>query len=103
MDVPVEAVRGALKKELQRRPKVSGPGFEAGKIYISQSLSQALVAAEQEASRLNDEYVSVEHLLLGIMSKCAKEAVGHTLQEVGVTSESFLPVSSCKKSCDIAF
>ncbi len=90
MDVPVEAVRGALEKELQRRPKVSGPGFEAGKIYISQSLSQALVAAEQEASRLNDEYVSVEHLLLGIISKCAKEAVGHTLQEVGVTSESFL-------------
>jgi len=90
MDVPVEAVRGALEKELQRRPKVSGPGFEAGKIYISQPLSQALVAAEQEAKRLNDEYVSVEHLLLGVMSKCAKEPVGHILEEVGVTNESFL-------------
>ncbi len=90
MDVPVEAVQGALDKELQRRPKVSGPGFEAGKIYISQALSRALVTAEQEAKRLQDEYVSVEHLLLGIMSKCSQEPVGHVLAEVGVTRESFL-------------
>ncbi|MHC4854404.1 MAG: Clp protease N-terminal domain-containing protein, partial [Planctomycetota bacterium] len=90
MDVPVEAVRGALENELHKRPKVSGPGFEAGKIYISQPLSRALVTAEQEAKRLNDEYVSVEHLLLGLMKECVQDPVGEVLQEVGVTRESFL-------------
>jgi ATP-dependent Clp protease ATP-binding subunit ClpB len=88
--VPVEAVRGALENELHKRPKVSGPGFEAGKIYISQPLSRALVTAEQEAKRLNDEYVSVEHLLLGLMKECVQDPVGEVLLEVGVTREGFL-------------
>ena len=54
MDVPTAALRDALDQELRKRPKVSGPGVEAGKIYISQPLSKALVAAEQEAKLLND-------------------------------------------------
>ena len=55
MDVPVDALTSAVEKGLAERPKVSGPGFEAGKIYISQSLSKALVSAEQQAKRMKDE------------------------------------------------
>ena len=63
MDVSSEKLKGELEQELSRRPKVSGPGAEAGKIYLTQRLQQVFVRAEDEAKRLKDEYVSVEHLL----------------------------------------
>src|SRR5512142_1256961 len=60
MDAPL----AALRADVERDPRVSGGAGEAGKIYVTQRLQQALVAAEDEARRLKDEYVSVEHLLL---------------------------------------
>ncbi|MCP4594743.1 MAG: ATP-dependent chaperone ClpB [bacterium] len=89
MDVPVEKLAGEVQTELERRPSVSGPGAEPGKIYVSQRLSQLLVNAEQEARRLKDEYVSVEHLLMGLVN--AKDAgAGRLLGRFGVTPERFL-------------
>src|SRR4051812_23480910 len=52
MDVPVEAVRSDVESELSRRPKVSGPGVEAGKVYITQRLQQLFLRAEDQAKRL---------------------------------------------------
>src|SRR5687768_3113609 len=57
MDVPVESLRRAAEQELDRRPKVTGPGAEAGKIYISQRFQRIFAKAEEEAKRLKDEYV----------------------------------------------
>jgi len=66
LDVRPQLLSGALTAELDRRPSVSGPGIEPGKIYVSQRLSRLLLKAEDEAKRLKDEYVSVEHLLLAL-------------------------------------
>src|SRR6185369_16450368 len=63
MDTRPEALKKELESELDRLPRVSGPGAEPGKIYVSQRLSRLLVTAEHEAKRLKDEYVSVEHML----------------------------------------
>src|SRR5690606_40032408 len=71
MDVPIEPLIGALTNELQKRPKVSGPGYQPDRILISQTLSQSLVEAEAQAKRMKDEYVSVEHLFLGLLRKAA--------------------------------
>ena len=57
MDCDVPALRKAAETELDRRPRVSGPGAEPGKIYVPQRFSRLLVAAEAEAKRLKDEYV----------------------------------------------
>ncbi len=89
MDVPVEDLTGALQTELRKRPSVSGPGIEPGKIYISQRLSQLLVDAEKEARRLKDEYISVEHLLMGLVRE-QDAAAGRLLQQFGVTPDRFL-------------
>ena len=51
----------------EKLPRVSGPGREADKVYISADVDKALNAAEQNAKRLGDEYISVEHLLLGLI------------------------------------
>src|SRR4051812_38445073 len=67
MEAPTEALKAEVERELSRRPKVSGPGAEAGKIYLTQRLQQILIRAEDEAKRLKDEYVSVEHLLLAML------------------------------------
>jgi ATP-dependent Clp protease ATP-binding subunit ClpB len=54
-----DALRSDLEAELGRRPRVTGPGAAPGQVYLTQRLSRLLDAAEQEAKRLKDEYVSV--------------------------------------------
>ena len=53
-----------LEQELKRIPQVSGPG--AGQVSISSRLNEVFNAAEAEAERLKDEYISTEHLLLAL-------------------------------------
>jgi ATP-dependent Clp protease ATP-binding subunit ClpB len=57
MEVPADALSKAVEVELQKQPKVSGPGFSADKILLTQELAQTLVAAEQQAQKMRDEYV----------------------------------------------
>jgi ATP-dependent Clp protease ATP-binding subunit ClpB len=90
MEAPVEALKGEIERELSRRPKVSGPGVEAGKIYLTQRLQQILVRAEDEAKRLKDEYVSVEHLLLAMIDEGSSSPVGRLLASFHVTRDAFL-------------
>ena len=61
----------AIGKELDKLPKVSGAGREAGKIYISQDVDKALASAERVAESMKDEYTSVEHLFLGLLDQAA--------------------------------
>ena len=90
MEVPVEALRKALEQELERRPRVSGPGMEAGKIYVTQRLQKLFIQAEEEAKHLRDDYVSVEHLMLALISEGSGSLAGRLLQKFQVTRDSFL-------------
>ena len=87
MDVPVEPVISEVEKELERRPKVSGPGAEAGKVYVTQRFNRVLLKAKEEAARLKDEYVSVEHLLFAMMDEGASTPAGRILAQFKVTRE----------------
>ena len=58
-DVDSDALHTALELHLEGRSRVSGPGAAPGQVYVSRALSQVLDAAEGEAQRLKDEYVSV--------------------------------------------
>src|SRR6478672_7959397 len=60
--VSVQGLEPALVSTVERFPKVSG----GGQPYISQALNKALEQAEQEASKLKDDYISTEHLLLAL-------------------------------------
>ena len=84
MDVEPEGLRRAVSKELERRPSVSGPGAEPGKIFVTQRLQQLMLAAQDEAKRLKDEYVSVEHLALALIEEGSQTAAGRLLQQWGV-------------------
>jgi ATP-dependent Clp protease ATP-binding subunit ClpB len=90
MDVNQETINSELDRELSRRPRVSGPGAEAGKIYLTQRLNQLFLRAEDEAKRLKDEYISVEHLLLALIEEGPSTFSGRLLQQLGVTRDRFL-------------
>ena len=90
MDVSADALRDEIESVLSKRPAVSGPGAEAGKIYVTQRLQQLVVAAQDAAGRLKDEYVSVEHLLLALIREGDRTAAGKALQQFGVTEDRFL-------------
>ena len=86
----VDALQSDLERELSRRPKVSGPGAGTGQVTITRRLSVLLVAADREAKRLKDSYVSVEHLLMGLAEEGSATAAGRVLARHGITRDSFL-------------
>src|ERR1700730_10641969 len=89
-EVDTTALRAAVERAVEARPRVSGPGAAAGQIYVSRALNQLFDTAGEEAKRLKDEYVSVEHVLLAMIASGPQTAAGRVLNEHGVTRERFL-------------
>jgi ATP-dependent Clp protease ATP-binding subunit ClpB len=86
-EVDSAALHDALEKQLEGRPRVSGPGA-SGDVRVSRALSLLLDDAQQEAERLKDEYVSVEHVLLAMSD--SQTTAGKLLKEQGITREVLL-------------
>ena len=83
---------GAALTEIAKLPKVSG-GREAGKVYIAQDVDAALRSAESAAQSMKDEYISVEHVFLGLLDK-ANAALREIFRVYGVTKESVMQALS---------
>ena len=92
MSVSLPQVKARVAEALDRRSKVTGGAAEAGKIYVTQRFNKLLVTAGDEARRLKDEYISVEHLLLALVDEGAGTEAGRVLADAGVTRELFLDV-----------
>jgi ATP-dependent Clp protease ATP-binding subunit ClpB len=93
-DVDTGALRTAVEHALERRPRVSGPAAGGGQIGITRALGQLLDAAEQEAQRLKDEYVSVEHLVLAMLGSGPDTEAGKLLREHGGDQQQILEILS---------
>jgi ATP-dependent Clp protease ATP-binding subunit ClpB len=90
MDVAVDSLKTQIEQALLNRPRVSGPGREAGQVYVTSRLNQILVKAEDEARHLKDEYVSVEHLILAMIDEGVSSAAGRIFKQFNVSRERFL-------------
>src|SRR5258705_5711974 len=90
--VDVATLNAAVEQQLEGRPRVSGPGAAPGEVFVSRTLGQILDAAQQEAERLKDEYVSVEHVVLTMIDSGSGSGAGRLLKEHGLTRERFLEV-----------
>src|SRR6266498_835078 len=84
------ALRDAVETDVRRKPKVSGPSAAPGQVFVTQRLSRLLDAAEREAKRLKDEYVSVEHLVIALLDEGTGTAAGRLLRDEGLTRDGFL-------------
>ncbi|HEB54004.1 MAG TPA: ATP-dependent chaperone ClpB [bacterium] len=89
MNVPLDAVHGAVRAELGKQPKMSGPGYSPDKIFLTQELAQVLTAAEQRAEKMRDEYVSVEHLFLALLAN-AKGDLAELFRTFAIDEAGFL-------------
>src|ERR1700729_614949 len=85
-----DRLQAALEAELLRRPRVSGPGAAPGQVSVTQRLSGVLDAADAEAARLKDDYVSVEHLLRALLEEGPGTATSRLLSAEGLTRDGFL-------------
>ena len=65
-EINVDNLKRRVEQEFERMPKVSGPGGAPDQIFITGRLNRLLAEAEDEANKLKDEYVSIEHLLLAM-------------------------------------
>ncbi len=85
----VDSLRAALTDAVSRIARISGPGREADKVYISPDLEKALVEAEARAKQMKDEYLSVEHLWLGLAAK-PNARIKDALKRMGYDEGRFL-------------
>ena len=86
MGVTVPSLEAAVKNLLERQPRVTSSGHEAGKIYVSAETEKALNRAEKIAGEMKDEYTSVEHLFLGLLETAGRE-LGSIFSEYRITKE----------------
>ena len=86
MGMTVPSFTAAVTAQVEKLPKVSGGGREAGQVYIAQDVDKALKAAESTAQSMKDEYISVEHIFLGLLD-CANRSLKELFRTYNVTKE----------------
>jgi ATP-dependent Clp protease ATP-binding subunit ClpB len=86
--VAPEALTIRVQRELEKLPRVSGASGSPDNFYLTGRLNKLLTLAEDEAKKLKDEYISVEHLLLAMLDD--KGAAGSLLKEFGVNRDRLL-------------
>ena len=91
MGTDPDALLHAVEQRVEGLPGVTGPGRESGKIYVSGDVDQNLAAAEREAGRMKDEYVSVEHIMMAVLEK-PNTGMSRIFQQFGITKDQFLSV-----------
>ena len=79
----------AATEKVAALPRVTGSGRDPDKVYISGDLDRALNAAENQAKQMKDEYISVEHVFLGILQRPGK-AASELFRQFGITTEKFM-------------
>src|SRR6266704_2756614 len=83
LSIAPNAVQLAVERELERLPKISG-SVDTSKVYVTQAVNEVLTQAEDEAKSLKDEFVSVEHLLLGLLDVGKPDALKKLFKSFGV-------------------
>ena len=86
MGMTVPSFTAAVTAQVEKLPKVSGGSREAGQVYIAQDVDKALKSAESTAQSMKDEYISVEHIFLGLLD-CANRSLKELFRTYNVTRE----------------
>ena len=79
----------AVAEKLAALPRVSGSGRDPDKVYISNASDKVLSAAGREAAAMKDDFISVEHLMLGLLDE-QTPAIGELFRAFGIQKDRFL-------------
>ena len=88
--VAPDLLKSKIEEELGRIPRVSGDTTTGQGLHVTQRLNKLLVKAQDEAKRLKDEYVSVEHLVLAMFDESASTGIGKVIKSLNVRRDEFL-------------
>jgi len=88
--VSPDLMKTKIQEALDRIPRVSGDTMTGQGLYVTQRLNKLLVTAQDEAKKLKDEYVSVEHLVLAMFSEPATTDIGKIFKTVDLRSDKLL-------------
>ena len=89
MGVDNDALISKTERSISGLSKVTGSGREPDKVYVSQDVDKALTAAEEKAKQMKDEYISVEHLFIGLLEK-PNSQLKEIFSSLGITEKAFL-------------
>ncbi|MDF9834075.1 ATP-dependent Clp protease ATP-binding subunit ClpB [Ereboglobus sp. PH5-5] len=89
LGLTTSALTLAAGRELDRLPRVTG-NIDVSKIYITQAVNEVFIAAEKEAKKLKDEYISVEHLFLGLIEVGKPPALAKYFKSFGLDRDTVL-------------
>src|SRR5436190_6814968 len=88
--VAPDLLKAKLEEDLNRIPRVSGDAAAGQGVYVTQRLNKLFVKAQDEAKKLKDEYVSVEHLVLAMFDEPATTSIGKIFKTLNVRRDEFL-------------
>ena len=90
MDRDPDILRREIQAELDRMPKVSGPGAAPAQVLLTQRLAKCLVRSQEFAKRMKDEYTSVEHLVGALFDESKDTVVRRILTDQKIDKNRFL-------------
>lgn len=91
MGISTDSFSKEVKRVMEGLPGVSGPGREPDKVYVSQDVDKALSTAEKDAQKMKDEYVSVEHIFMGLL-EVPNSHLSEIFRLFNITKDKFLKV-----------
>jgi len=89
LNIDIEALTDKIDQQLRASPKANIYGGGAGQIFITPRVKRVVDMANEEANRLNDEYISTEHIFLAILSE-RNTAIARLLADEGITKDRVL-------------
>jgi len=89
MGKEIENIKNAIMAKLKAMPSVTGSGRNPESVYVSKDADNALSEAEKQAKRMKDEYVSVEHIMLGLFETADRD-IKDIFKTFGIKKDEFL-------------
>jgi ATP-dependent Clp protease ATP-binding subunit ClpB len=93
MGVNIRQLNEEISKGLDSIPKVTGSGADSGSVYATRRFEEVFVKAEQEAKKFKDSFISVEHVMIGLIDVKSKE-ISYILNKFNITKDDFLSALS---------
>ncbi|MBW9145490.1 ATP-dependent chaperone ClpB [Clostridium sp. CM027] len=93
MGVNIAKLNEEINKEINSMPKVTGSGADSGSVYATRRFEEVFARAEDEAKKFKDSFISVEHVMLGLIDVNSKD-IRDILKKFNITKEAFLNVLS---------
>lgn len=94
MNVSLDSLKNTINQELKKLPQIHGEGISSQGVTATRRINEVLIKAEEISKEFNDDYISVEHVMIAMMDMESNNIVGRILRQYNITKKDFLDVLS---------